>query len=118
MTYKAIVKDLLEKDSKQWVKKLLVENGLMDEDEERGWICSAECENMTNEGQHISYEVKVVIVWKEGLPIHTDLRVGGTIDDMVGLCHSVIWNDDKSDIIWMATKTARLALGITEFKLS
>lgn len=108
VSYKSIVSNLLMEDSKAWVSQLL--KGI---DIDYNWL---DAKIMQLEKEHdidsILYSCEIRI-WK-GYP--RTLLVGGTVDDIVGICHSVIWNE-KHDIIWMSREEARKSLGIDKFEI-
>ena len=113
MTYKKIVEGIVERESRQWVKELLKENGI------EGCIFS-EGVKLENEKEHDQFSWEVELrVYVEGE--EKTLIVGGVADD-VGIYKSVIWKADHwknlRDIIWMAVKNTRDCLGITEFKIA
>lgn len=108
MTYKAIVTALVEKSARKWVAKLLLEAGYVD------YRVFADGTDITNdpEADMMLWNVKV-FAWI-GQTRH-DFEVGGTVDDLCGICNSVIWDDGRHTILWMETASAREQFGITEF---
>ena len=63
------------------------------------------------------------ILWDVVVTIVTDDRtqhkvcVGGTADDLIGICVSCVWDEEKKKLLWMSRQTARKELGIVEFIL-
>ena len=111
MTYKAIVKYMVEREAVRWVEQLLFEA-------ERWNLTTAvdtKFENARNIDS-IMWETTVEIVTGRMICETTKVIVGGTFDDVTGLCPSVIWNADKSKTLW-GGESLRESLGITEFKL-
>ena len=109
MTYKKIVIDILQQQSREWVEKLLNENGI---EYDFTWSDILELEN--DKEQDMIYWTVEVTVGMNGL--RKVLQVGGTADDLTGICKSVIW-DSKKNIVWMSVKETRDQLGITEFNI-
>ena len=113
MTYKAIVKELIRNDAKAWVEKLLKENG----------IAFRYTHSETTELEHdkesnsILWTAKIEIKM-EGQATLLTVYAGGTADDLLGICHSVIWNSDKKKILWMSSYDTRKSLGIKAFQIA
>lgn len=110
MTYKAIVRNMIRHESEKWVQKLLAEYNIEHK------FTTVGCIEMENDKE------KDVIYWTTGIGVwvpggYVTLEVGGTADDILGICKSVIW-DEKHNIIWMGAKETREQLGITEFKIA
>ena len=111
MTYKKIVERMIEMSVCRWVANLLVEYDI-----DYKYI-TPEISNIEKEGNlHYQWEVEVKIA----LPDYRKVTViaGGTVDDIVGICNSVIWNYDKKKILWMGAESTRKKLGIMEFKIA
>lgn len=111
MTYKAIVERMVERKAETWVRDLLNESGF-----NYDWT-GAEIAPMENEKWHFSWTVNVDITSRKDGYSHRYVVVGGTVDDLVGICCSCIW-DENHNIIWMAVPETRKALGIKEFKIA
>lgn len=111
MTYKAIVKNMIEIKAGNWVEKLLKENNI-----EYKWT-EEEVTNLENdkESNTILYTCTVTITLEAYNKVV--VLVGGTADDMCGICTSVIWDENHDNIIWMSVAETRNELGINEFKL-
>ncbi len=111
MTYKKIVAHLLEMTAQSWVEQLLEKNGI-----EYTFTSARETE-MENDKERDTVYWKVPIeISRKGNIIPTMVIVGGTADDLCGICKSVIW-DEKNEIIWMAAKETREKLDIDRFMI-
>lgn len=113
MTYKKIVAAMVEQDARQWMEKVLSENGY---DEAYVFVDDVQLEN-DKEKDTIYWTVKVDIRFKMDI-INYHFEIGGTADDLCGICHSVIWTADKKQILWMSVKESRKQLGIESFKIA
>lgn len=111
MTYKAIVKGMIERKSQKWVESLLAKNHI---EYKRTSVDCCELENSKKEDV-IYWNTRIKIVDPDYNYIFLD--VGGTADDICGICTSVIWNEEHR-IIWMHVKETRNQLNITEFKIA
>lgn len=113
MTYKAVVMNMVEVDSKDYILNLLKEN------HEEVFKCimfmDAEVIQMENAGEEFLYRVQVKATNRYGHVLKLD--VGGTIDDLFGILHSVVW-DSKGNTIWYESKGTRETVGIKEFKIA
>lgn len=113
MTYKKALAHLIEEAAQNWLGKILEENK------------PTIGKTYTFQDGNVEFEMeKDVIYWtvkfeirkeKSYVPYH--VAVGGTVDDLVGLCCSVIWASDKRKILWMNVPSTRESLGIKEFQL-
>lgn len=113
MTYKAIVKEMVRTEACKWVESLLKENDI-----EFRYVCAnTEDVNLENDkkADQVYWDVKVEI-WRSSWDI--TLIVGGTVDDMCGICKSVIWDRSQRNILWMSVEETRKQLGIGEFKIA
>ena len=115
MTYKAIVKEMIRREAERWVCSIMEENNISYK-----WTSSETTDiKMDKDSNGFLWEAKVDVYgrpsWGNGYVI---LYVGGSVDDMIGICPSVIWSMDKKKIIWMASEETREDLGITEFRIS
>lgn len=108
MTYKAIVTALVEKSAREWVEKLLSEAGYVD------YHVFADDTDLTNDPKADTM-LWTVKVWARIGQARQNFEVGGTADDICGICNSVIWDDGRHKILWMGTTSAREQLGITGF---
>ena len=108
MTFKAIIKRIIEIEANQWVTYLLDKSEI-----KYLWTTTGEVKTEIDRDQ-IYWDMEVVITLED----YSEVRVvaGGTADDHFGLSLSVIEDDDHS-IIWMNCKQTREVLGITEFKI-
>lgn len=112
MTYKAIVKEMIRMSATEWIGKLLAENGI------KYHYTVSDVTEMENDKKTDT------IYWNVRIEIHDErwsykeVNVGGTADDMVGICNSCIWDADKKNIIWMSVESTREDLGIKEFKVA
>ena len=109
MTYKKIVEEMLRTDSTEWVNDLLKENEIPYK-----WVFGCGVE-MEKEKDEILYTVLCEIVLENYSKRY--VKVGGTVDDILGICHSAIWDGKQKNVIWMNTESGRDALKIKEFKL-
>ena len=112
MTYKAIVERMIEIEATRFVEKTLEENNVPFSFAE-AWETKMENDK---EADTIYWDVEVKIY--TDLPFPTRVIVGGTADSHCLICKSVIWNSDKSKILWMSVESTRNELGITEFKIA
>ena len=108
-SYKKIVAHLLEMTAQSWVEQLLEKNGI---EYTFTSVRETEMENDKEEGT-VYWKVPIEIS-RKGNIFPTVVIVGGTADDLCGICKSVIW-DDKKEIIWMTVKETREKLGIDRF---
>lgn len=110
MTYKSIVTAMIEKDSQNWIEGLLGKHDI-----EFRWT-----ETEIKELKYNKYDYLYVCNVKVIFPNYKRvvLEVGGTVDDILGICHSVIWNEDGNQIVWMNQEKTREQLGIEEFKIA
>ena len=115
MTYKAIVKELVRQDAEHWVRNLLHINKISHK-----WTSSEIADiKADKEYNGFLWEAKVKVCGIPGARNYvTTIYVGGSVDDMIGICCSVIWSADKKTIIWMASEETRKDLNITEFRIS
>ena len=108
MTYKAIVTALVEKSAREWVEKLLLEAGYVD--------CRVFADNtdITNDpkADMMLWNVKV-FVWIG--QARQEFEVGGTVDDLCGICNSVIWDNGRHRVLWLEDAQTRERFGITGF---
>ena len=111
MTYKAIVKGLIQNASEEWVRSLLDEIGY-----QYSWT-QAEIIDLRDEKEHISWRCLVEVVSRPYGYTNRSFEVGGTADDLFGILPSCIF-DQKHNLIWMANKDTRKTLGIEEFKIA
>lgn len=116
MTYKAIVKEMVREKARKWVNSLLNENNISYE-----YTLTANIDiKLDKESDCFLWEVIADIYGIPGCGRLGYIRVcvGGSADDLLGICCSVIWSSDKKTIIWMASDETRKDLNITEFKIS
>ena len=115
MTYKAIVKEMIRREAERWVCSIMDENNISYK-----WTSSEISDiKMDKDYNSFLWEVKVDVCGIPGQRVYSlPLYIGGSVDDMIGICCSVIWSMDKRKIIWMASEETRKDLNITEFKLS
>ncbi len=112
MTYKAIVKMMVRTEAVAWIEKLLEKNNISYK-----WT-DAEVVSMENDKDTdtVLYDVRVDIT----LPGYTktSVYVGGTVDDICGICTSCIWDRNHKDVIWYNVEHTREYFGIKEFKIA
>lgn len=111
MTFKAIVKMMIEQEADAWVRKLMDEAGF-----QYNWT-SCTIQELTADKNYFGWTAYVDITSREGGYTHKRVEVGGTVDDITGICCSCIWNQNH-ELIWMAVPETRKALGISEFKIA
>lgn len=101
MTYKEIVKVMVEEKATRWVEALLP-----------GEMVIAIDTELQNDKEFNT------IFWKTTVSVHGWQRVivGGTADNL-GIFESVIWSED-GEPIWHVIEGSRKALGIMEFKIA
>ena len=112
MTYKAIVKEMIRAEAKGWLESVLEQHLINYRFMDSGSVTEM---YIDKEQDTVYWAVKVSLNMAVFGP-DTVVKVGGTADDLLGICCSVIW-DGNGNIIWMANKDTRGSLGITEFKL-
>lgn len=106
MTYKKMVAHLVEQEAWKWAEQV---TGCS--------VINSEPTEIHIDEDTIYWEVKVEVRDESfSPPLYRPILVGGTACDMCGICKSVIWNADKSKILWMSVEATREQLGITEFK--
>ena len=110
-SYKKIVAHLLEMTAQSWVEKLLENSGI-----EYNFTSAKETEMENDKGMDTVYWKVPIEISRKGNIFPTVVIVGGTADDLCGICKSVIW-DEKKEIIWMAVKETREKLGIDKFDI-
>ena len=115
MTYKAIVKEMIRREAERWICSLLDENNISYK-----WTSSEITDIKADKDFNgFLWEAKVDVCGIPGQRVYCiPLYVGGSVDDMIGICPSVIWSADKKTIIWMSSEKTRENLGITEFRIS
>lgn len=112
MTYKAIVSNLVSDATREWVKAVLKENRV-----EYKWVYAST-------PKIDKYDSYTGYMWETRAQIYFDGRptatviVGGTVDDLVGICCSVMWDESKTETLWMSVEDTRQFLGITELKIA
>lgn len=111
MTYKAIVERMVEIKASGFVEKTLFNHGI-------DFLYTTPLETtMENDKEEdtIFWEVKVGIRSRTS---SATVIVGGTADSHCFICPSVIWDENKKNILWLAVEQTRKELGITEFKIA
>lgn len=112
MTYKKIVANLVEEDARNWMEKVLDANGY---DKAFIFVEDVELEN-DKERDTVFWSVKVEVRFERDI-LRYCFEIGGTADDLCGICHSVIWGRNR-EVLWMSVKETREDLGIESFKLA
>ena len=112
MTYKAIVERMIEIEADKFVEKALKQNNISYHFVEP---MEVKMEN-DKEEDTIFWEVAVRIY--DGALFPKKVLVGGTADSHCLICSSVIWDEEKRNILWMSVESTRNELGITEFKIA
>lgn len=108
MTYKKFAEMMVDKEARKWLKEMCGEEWEIQ-------YSDVKIEK-TSDSKYIMYEVDCSIS-KINSIICKHYIVGGAIDEYSGIYNSVIWlpTERGKEIVWMASKTTREALGITEF---
>lgn len=109
MTYKKIVNEMLKRDSVEWVRELMKKNNI-----DHRWIDAGDpyIERRTDD---MLYSVKLTVTMRDYEK--KELEVGGSIDDLIGLCHSCVLDASNGHILWMNVPDTRKLIGITEFQM-
>lgn len=111
MTYKKIVQRLAEDEARAFLENALNENNIPYQ-----WVFLEDSSlEMDKDAGVVYWEARFSIILKDHAG--TIVTVGGTADDLVGVCASVIWKGDRQNIVWMAVKKTRESLGIKEMSL-
>lgn len=115
MTYKAIVKELVRQKAIRWIYDLLEEHEIS----HRYTFAKVVDMHIDKDSDGILWEVKVDVYGAPGCGLigYTTVYAGGSADELIGICPSVIWSSDKKTIIWMASEQTRKDLNITEFRI-
>ena len=109
MTYKKCLEHLITVKSRKWIESLLAESSI----QHRFVSCDDAVIERDDDGS---------FVWSCRVHVHTGeyghevVNVGGTVDDLIGICKSVVW-DVNNMIVWASSKGTREALGIDHFCL-
>lgn len=111
MTYKKIVANMVEADAIKWAEKVIRENGY---GEVFVWSDGVELEH-DKEGDMFLWTVSLTVSFHNDI-ISRHVDVSGTVDDVCGICHSVIWSKNHN-ILWMNVPQTRETLGITKFDI-
>ena len=102
MTYKKIVKSLVEQEVYNEVQKLV------DTDSDYIFI-NVETPSFKNEGNMLIWECFVNIS-------HKTFVIGGTVDPICGICVSCM-RDENHKYVWFWVEETRRKFGITDFKI-
>ena len=114
MTYKAIVKEMVRREAERWIRTLLDENNILYK-----WTSSEITDIKADKDSNgFLWEVKVDVCGIPGRNYVNTIYVGGSVDDVIGICCSVIWSADRKTIIWMASEETREDLNIKKFRIS
>lgn len=114
MTYKKIVKNLIREEADKLVREALKESGI----EYRYTTAFDEDVKMENDKDtdQIFWDAIVRVTtqeWREAT-----YKVGGTADDCVGICASVIWDAHEDyKALWYAVKSTREFFDIKALKI-
>ena len=105
MTFKAIVKFMVGKEATEAIENLLKENGI-------------EYKFALTEGVEFEKEYNIHFLWTVGVKIHFErhsctYKIGGTVDDLLGICVSCVWNNDE--LVWLFNPESRKAMGFERF---
>ena len=115
MTYQAIVKELVREKAIKWIYDLLKENGYTYKYVLSETVNIEKCKD--SDCFLWDFFADIYGIPGCGRLGYIRVRVGGSVDDLLGICCSVIWSADKS-IIWMSSEETRKDLNITEFRIS
>lgn len=111
MTYKAIVSNLVSDATREWVKAVLKENGV-----EYKWVYAGTPKIEKGSAYGFLWEAEATVYFEDRPSV--TVIVGGTVDDLVGICCSVMWDESKTNTLWMSVEDTRRCLGITELKIA
>lgn len=111
MNYKKIVEGMIRRDSIEWLESLLTENGI---GFKWVWDCGVDME-IQKQTDDIQYTVLCEVVMDSYSSKH--FKVGGVVDDC-GIYHSVVFDGEGKNVLWMSVKESREQFGITEFKVA
>ena len=111
MTYKAIVKSLISEEAERFVERALEKNEIA---YSFTFIVETTMEN-DKEKDTIFWETEIEIILEDR---KIAVVAGGTADDLTGICASCIWSAGKKKLLWMASRSTREQLGISEFKIA
>lgn len=112
ITFEKIVSDMVCRDAREWVGRLLDENGI----EYAYTEADAAASFHEEEFGFYTYTCTVVVTMARYLP-KIYLEVGGTVDG-AGILHSVIWRkDEEHKIIWLEVEESRQVLQIEKFRI-
>lgn len=109
MTYKKVVEHLIEANARKWLEEILNENGI-----EYDYTMTMGSTLENDKDTDTIYWETVFTVRVNG--IRKSVIVGGTADDLCGICTSVLWDKGKN-ILWMSVKKTREVLGIETLNL-
>ena len=107
MNYKKILASIIEREATDWINELMISNQINGNALSESIIFEYD-----KESSQYLWEVRVRIIGQSNTVI-----VGGTVNDYLGIVKSVVWNNNKSIILWMASLATRQYLGITEFNI-
>lgn len=109
MTYKKIVEGMVGLEAERYITQLLEKNGI-----DYKWTDS-HVDSMKIDDDTCYWTVRVGIT---GLDYHTKyVVVGGTVDDMLGVCTSVVWTPDKKKVLWFTVESTREFFKIKKFEI-
>lgn len=114
MTYKGIIEMMIERESINWVEDLLKKNGF------ENYCTIGNGVEITKDKRvdYFLFDAKIKVFGLEiGVNNEKQLIIGGTVDDTIGICTSVIWNADKSKVIWTSASDTRDLFKITDFEI-
>ena len=113
MTYKKLAIELIRREADKWLEEVLKENGVC-----YHWVHTSDPTiEDCKEKDMFYWDCRANVVLSDS-PKYETVRViiGGTADDLVGVCSSVLWNEDKK-ILWMSVAKTREQLGIEKLDL-
>lgn len=109
MTYKRLAIELVRRSAITWLEETLEQNNIEYQ------LIVADDPIMVNDKKDVFYfDCNMRIIFPTNK--HINVIVGGTADDMLGVCNSVLWDENKK-VLWMSVAETRKQLGITELNL-
>lgn len=107
MTYKSIVENLITEDAEKFLQEALNKSAI-----EFKYTTPEKVTMDRNKEDDTIYWEATFTVKKDFLD-WTPVIVGGTCDDIIGICSSVIW-DESYHPLWFSQKSSREAHRITK----
>ena len=109
LTFKSIVIGYIRRDSQEWLESIMKNHSVNFK-----WTETSSNVNLERSSAHYYYDCPCQIVLETGETV--SVIVGGVIDDD-NIYHSVVYAENKTDILWMKQEKSRIHLGIETFSL-